>query len=125
MTQAGPAELHRLFERLDLLRAQIRTIEGDRLRRLAAAGCTRRPHAVVRLIARVIGVGVETADMLVHEIPSRELHDRRAGGALCRAHGFARRERQMPAREGAGTRRQCPRAAWHYAGLARSALPVR
>ncbi|WP_245525790.1 IS110 family transposase [Mesorhizobium sp. M00.F.Ca.ET.216.01.1.1] len=33
---------------------------------------------MVRLIARVIGVGVETADMLVHEILSRGLRDRRA-----------------------------------------------
>ncbi|WP_292291078.1 transposase [Mesorhizobium sp.] len=33
---------------------------------------------MVRLVARVIGVGVETADMLVHEILSRGLRDRRA-----------------------------------------------
>jgi hypothetical protein len=31
------------------------------------------PHAMVRLLSRVVGVGVETADMLVHEIPSRPL----------------------------------------------------
>src|SRR6201987_2565786 len=37
-----------------------------------------RPHAMVRLIARVIGVGIETADMLVHEVLSRKLRDRRA-----------------------------------------------
>ncbi|MER9616314.1 IS110 family transposase [Mesorhizobium sp. M0207] len=73
------AELHRLLERLDLVRAQIRTIEGDRLRRLAAAqAAPEGPHAMVRLIARVIGVGVERADMLVHEILSRGLRDRRA-----------------------------------------------
>ena len=33
---------------------------------------------VHRLIARVIGVGIETADMLVHEVLSRDLRDRRA-----------------------------------------------
>ena len=33
---------------------------------------------MVRLLARVIGVGVETADMLVHEVLSRGLRDRRA-----------------------------------------------
>ena len=33
---------------------------------------------MVRLIARVIGVGIETADMLVHEVLSRKLRDRRA-----------------------------------------------
>ena len=36
------------------------------------------PHAMVRLIARVLGVGVETADMLVNEILSRHLRDRKA-----------------------------------------------
>ena len=33
---------------------------------------------MVRLLARVIGLGLETADMLVHEILSRDLRDRRA-----------------------------------------------
>ena len=33
---------------------------------------------MVRLIAHVIGVGVETADMLVHEVLARNLRDRRA-----------------------------------------------
>jgi transposase len=37
-----------------------------------------KSHAMVRLLARVIGVGIETADMLVHEILSRSLRDRRA-----------------------------------------------
>jgi hypothetical protein len=34
---------------------------------------------MVRLLARVIGIGIETADMLVREILSRRLRDRRAG----------------------------------------------
>ncbi|WP_420969473.1 transposase [Bradyrhizobium sp. B120] len=33
---------------------------------------------MVRLLARVIGVGLETADMLVQEVLSRNLRDRRA-----------------------------------------------
>jgi hypothetical protein len=32
--------------------------------------------AMVRLLARVIGIGIETADMLVHEVLSRNLRDR-------------------------------------------------
>src|SRR5262249_24533509 len=36
------------------------------------------PHAMVRLLSRVIGIGIETADMLVREILSRKLRDRRA-----------------------------------------------
>ena len=33
---------------------------------------------MVQLLARGIGVGIETADMLVHEVLSRHLRDRRA-----------------------------------------------
>ena len=33
---------------------------------------------MVRLLGRVVGVGVETADMLVQEVFSREIRDRRA-----------------------------------------------
>ena len=33
---------------------------------------------MVRLLARVIGVGIETADMLVQEVLSRNMRDRRA-----------------------------------------------
>src|SRR4029077_19313099 len=48
-----------------------------RLGRLEQAPA-RGPDAMVRLLARVLGVGVETADMLVHEVLSRNLRDRRA-----------------------------------------------
>lgn len=33
---------------------------------------------MVKLLVRIIGVGIETADMLVHEVLSRQLRDRRA-----------------------------------------------
>jgi transposase len=39
---------------------------------------TERTNVMVVLLARVIGVGIETADMLVNEILSRNLRDRRA-----------------------------------------------
>ena len=35
-------------------------------------------HAMVRLLTRIVGVGIETADMLVQEVLSRNLRDRRA-----------------------------------------------
>src|SRR5260370_3771048 len=73
------AELRRDLERLRLVRDQIRTIEGERLRRLALApAAASGPHAMVRLIARVFGVGIETADMLVNEALARNLRDRAA-----------------------------------------------
>jgi transposase len=54
-----------------------REIEGARLTRLEQHP-ERASHATIRLLARVIGVGIETADMLVHEILSRSLRDRKA-----------------------------------------------
>ena len=35
-------------------------------------------HAMILLLTRVMGVGIETADMLVREALSRTLRDRRA-----------------------------------------------
>jgi transposase len=73
------AELGRYLARLRVVREQIHAIEQERLRKLAAAGTKEKgPHAMVRLIARVLGVGAETADMLVNEILSRHLRDRKA-----------------------------------------------
>src|ERR1700693_178809 len=71
------AELHRDMARRRLGSGQIRQIEEARLERMEQAAGD-GPHAMVRLIARVIGVGIETADMLVHEVLSRKLRDRRA-----------------------------------------------
>ena len=71
------AELRRDMARLRLVRDQIAEIEAARLERLEQAPGS-RPHAMVRLLARVVGIGVETADMLVHEVLSRDLRDRRA-----------------------------------------------
>jgi transposase len=73
------AELRRHLARLRVVREQIRAIEQGRLRKLAAAPAGEKgPHAMIRLISRLLGVGVETADMLVNEILSRHLRDRKA-----------------------------------------------
>lgn len=73
------AELSRHLARLRVMREQIRAIEQERLHKLAAAAAEEKgPHAMVRLIARVFGVGVETADMLVNEVFARHLRDRKA-----------------------------------------------
>src|SRR5258705_13282869 len=71
------AELRRDMVRRRLVSGQIRQIEDARLERLKQAPSD-GPHAMVRLLARVIGVGVETADMLVQEVLSRSMRDRRA-----------------------------------------------
>ena len=73
------AELSRHLARLRVVREQIRAIEQKRLHKLAAAPAEENGlHVMVRLIARVFGVGVETADMLVNEVFARHLRDRKA-----------------------------------------------
>jgi transposase len=71
------SELRRDMERRRLVRDQIQQIESARLDRLEHAP-DEGPHAMVRLLARVMGIGIETADMLVQEVLSRNLRDRRA-----------------------------------------------
>ena len=73
------AEMYRHLVRLRMVREQIRAVEKERLQKLKAEhGRKKGPHAMVRLIARVVGIGVETADMLVNEVFSRQFRDRRA-----------------------------------------------
>jgi transposase len=70
------ARLHRLLKRRTLISDQIKAIE------LAAAQAIERdptgPNAMVLLLAQIKGIGLETAQMLVQEVLSRNLRDRRA-----------------------------------------------
>ncbi|WP_353007412.1 transposase [Mesorhizobium sp. M0976] len=116
------AELCRFLERLQLVREQIRAIEQVRLRRLAAApaAAASGPHAMVRLLARIIGIGVETADMLVHEILSRGLRDRRAVARYAGLTGSPdesgkrRREKGLARAGNARVRRGMIQLAWSF-----------
>ena len=56
------AELQRDMARLGVVISQIRQVEEVRQKRLEQQHET-GPHAMVRLLARIVGVGVETADM--------------------------------------------------------------
>ena len=71
------AELQRDMARLGFVVGQIREIEEARQKRLEQQHES-GPHAMVRLLAQIVGVGVETADLLVHEVLSRPMRDRRA-----------------------------------------------
>jgi transposase len=113
------AELRRDMERRRLVRDQIRQIEEARLECLEHAPCD-GPHAMVRLLARVIGVGIETADMLVHEVLSRNMRDRRAIARYAGLTGSPdesgrkRREKGL-ARSGNGrVRRGMVQLAWRF-----------
>ncbi|WP_245262021.1 transposase [Mesorhizobium sp. L2C067A000] len=79
LPERSRAELRRNLGRLHLLREQIHEIEQERLRQLSVVLDTEKgPLAMVGLLARIIGVGIETADMLVNEILLRGLRNRRA-----------------------------------------------
>src|SRR5262247_72800 len=71
------AELKRDFARKQLVAEQIQHIEKARLEQRKTAPKV-GPNLLVLVLVRVIGIGIETADMLVNEILSRNLRDRRA-----------------------------------------------
>jgi hypothetical protein len=71
------AELRRDMARLSFVKQQINEVESARLERLQRAP-GEPGNAMVGLLTRVVGVGVETADMLLQEIFSRNLRDRKA-----------------------------------------------
>lgn len=113
------AELRRDMARLGLVREQIAAIEATRLRSLQQAPPS-GPHAMVRLLVQVVGVGVETADMLVHEILSRDLRDRRAVARYAGLtgspdeSGSKRRDKGLARSGNARVRRGMIQLAWRF-----------
>jgi len=98
---------------------QIKEIEEAR-----AQGAEQAPqdktHVMVHLLARTLGIGLETADMLVHEVLSRNLRDRRAvaryaglTGAPDES-GAKRRERGLAKVGNARVRRGMLQLAWRF-----------
>jgi transposase len=113
------AEMGRDRARLRFVEGQIREIEAARLERLYQDP-TEKSHSMVRLLARIIGVGVETADMLVREVLSRNLRDRRAvaryaglTGAPDES-GSKRRERGLAKAGNSRVRRGMIQLAWRF-----------
>jgi len=113
------AELRRDLARLSFVKQQIKEIEASRTERLEATPGEGR-NAMVHLLARVVGVGVETADMLVQEVFSRTLRDRKA---LARYAGLTgapdesgrkRRERGLAKAGNARVRRGMIQLAWGH-----------
>jgi transposase len=113
------AELERDIARLGLVIGQIKQIEEARRQRLEEQPES-RPHAMVRLLARVVGIGTGTADMLVNEVLSRPMRDRRAvaryaglTGAPDES-GAKRRERGLAKAGNARVRRGMIQLAWRF-----------
>jgi len=112
-------ELRRDMARLAMVRAQIEAIEQIRLQRLEQAPQD-VAHAMVRMLANIIGVGVETADMLVREILAKELRDRRALARYAgltgspNESGSKRREKGLAKSGNARVRRGLIQLAWRF-----------
>jgi transposase len=111
--------MNRDLAHLAFLRGQILAIEQARLERLEQAPKTGTTMMVL-MLANVIGIGIETADMLVHEILSRNLRDRRAV-ARCTGltgspdeSGSKRRERGLSKSGNARVRRGMVQLAWRF-----------
>ena len=113
------AEIKRDMEHRRFICEQIRSIERERLERLERTPDS-KPHAMVRLLARVTGVGVETADLLVNELLLRNMRDRRAvarygglTGSLDQSGGTSR-ERGMARSGNPRVRRGMVQLAWRF-----------
>jgi transposase len=113
------AEIRRDMARLAWVREQIEAVERSRRERLEQAPAD-GPSAMVQLLARVVGVGLETADMLVREVLSRNLRDRRAVARYAGVtgspdeSGAKRRERGLAKAGNARVRRGLMQLAWRF-----------
>jgi transposase len=113
------AELRREMARLAFIKEQIKEIEKARLAALKRAP-REGTHPMLLILARVMGIGVETADMLVHEVLSRNLRDQRAVaryGGITGApdeSGSKRREKGLAKAGNARVRRGMIQLAWRW-----------
>jgi transposase len=113
------AELKRDMERRSFICEQIRKIEEQRVERLKQAPNT-GPNVMVRLLARVVGIGIDTADVLVHEMLLRPMRDRRAVGRYGGLTGSPERSGSMSREKGlarsgnARVRRTMVQLAWRF-----------
>jgi transposase len=113
------AELRRDMARLQLVREQIAEIEAMRLERLRQPAAA-PAQGMIALLARVVGLGIETADVLVHELLVRNLRDRRAVaryGGITGApdeSGARRRQKGLARAGNARVRRVMLQLAWRF-----------
>src|ERR1700687_863583 len=105
--------------RLAFIKEQIKEIEKARLAELKRAP-REGTHPMLLILARVLGVGIETADMLVHEVLSRPLRDQRAVARYAGLtgspdeSGSKRREQGLAKAGNARVRRGMLQLAWRW-----------
>lgn len=112
-------ELTRDMARLQLIREQLAAIEKTRVQRLEKEP-RQGTNPMLAMLARVIGIGIETADMLVHEVLSRDLRDQRALGRYAGLtgapdeSGSKRREKGLARAGNARVRHGMIQLAWRW-----------
>jgi transposase len=113
------AELRRDMAHLRFLKDHIKQIESAREKELNEA--SKKPiNAKVLHLQRIRSIGVETADMLVHEVFSRELRDQRAVARYSGLtgspdeSGARRREKGLSKAGNARVRRGMIQLAWRF-----------
>ena len=113
------AELRREMARLRLVNEQIGEIEAQRRDRLARPA-DEPVQAMQQVLARVRGLGVETADLLANEVLMRDLRDRRAVARYAGLTGAPdesgkrRREKGLARAGNARVRRAMIQLAWRF-----------
>jgi transposase len=113
------AELRREMAHLRFIDDQIRQIEDERLKQLKQAPQQPMNTRVLQL-QRIVGVGTETADMLTHEVLSRDLRDHRAVARYAGLtgspdeSGSRRREKGLAKAGNARVRRGMIQLAWRF-----------
>ena len=113
------AELRRDMARLRFIAEQIKEIEKMRLQRLQQAP-QEGAHPMLLMLAKILGIGIETVDMLVHEALARGLRDEKAVGRYAGMtgapdeSGSKRREKGMARAGNARVRRGMIQLAWRW-----------
>ncbi|MBV8526078.1 MAG: IS110 family transposase [Acetobacteraceae bacterium] len=113
------AELQREMAHLRFIGEQIRQIEDERLKQLKQAPQQGSNPKVLQL-QRIKGVGIDSADMLTHEVLSRNLRDQRAVARYAGLTGSPdesgrrRREKGLAKAGNARVRRGMIQLAWRF-----------
>jgi transposase len=112
-------EMNHDLARLAFIRAQMKATEQARLERIEDDPCA-DSNPKVLMLARIVGIGIETADMLVHELLSRNLRDRKAVARFAGLtgspdeSGSRRREKGLSKAGSARVRRGMIELAWRF-----------
>jgi transposase len=113
------AELQRLMARHRLASAQLREIEAER-DRVLTLNRPDRAERMIQLLARIVGLGTETATVLVREMLCRRFRDRRAVASYAGITGTPFRSGGMEREQGIGrhgnarVRRILGQLAWRW-----------